>query len=147
MFALFGQVVSSEVLMASESGCPIERHDIRIKKCDPMYDRGCVGGRYMPFHRAMYDPTTGQSPNAPREQLNLVTSWIDGSFVYSTYEAWLNQMRSFRNGTLRVDHLTGYPPRNTQRVPLTNSPPAHHIKMISPERMFRKYFACALILI
>lgn len=125
--------------MASESGCPIERHDIRIARCDPMYDKLCVGGRQIPFHRAMYDPSTGQSPNAPREQLNQVTSWIDGSFVYSTYETWLNQMRSFRNGTLRIDPATGYPPKNTQRVPLTNGPPAHPLKMVSPERMFREW--------
>lgn len=44
-------------------------------------------------------------------------------------------MRSFRNGTLRIDPSTGYPPKNSKRVPLTNAPPAHHFRMISPERM------------
>lgn len=122
--------------MASESGCPIEYHAIKIEKCDPMFDRRCKGDRTMPFHRAIYDPNTGQSSNSPRAQLNMVTSWIDGSFVYSTQETWLNQMRTFRNGTLRIDPNTGYPPKNTKRVPLTNQPPAHHFKLISPERMF-----------
>lgn len=122
--------------MASESGCPIEYHAIKIEKCDPMFDRNCKGGRTMPFHRAIYDLNTGQSPNSPREQLNMVTSYIDGSFVYSTYETWLNQMRTFRNGTLKIDPKTGYPPKNTKRVPLWNGPPANHFKMISPERMF-----------
>ena len=67
-----------------------------------------------------------------------MTSWIDGSFVYSTKEAWINEMRTFRNGTLKmcdgtpyVDKETspiechprmGMPPRNTARVPLENSP-------------------------
>lgn len=69
MLAFFGQVVSSEILMASESGCPIEMHRIDIDKCDEMYDRECQGGKYMPFHRAGYDPKTGQSPNRPREQV------------------------------------------------------------------------------
>jgi dual oxidase len=32
-------------------------------------------------------------------QTNRVTSWIDGSFIYSTSEAWVNAMRSFHNGT------------------------------------------------
>lgn len=95
IFAFFGQIISSEILMASESGCPIEMHRIKIEKCDPMYDRDCRGGRTMPFYRAAYDPTTGQSPNLPREQLNRVTSWIDGSFIYSTSETWLNTMRAF----------------------------------------------------
>lgn len=63
-------MVSSEILMASESGCPIEMHKIEIAKCDEMFDRDCKGGRKMPFHRATYDSSTGQSPNLPREQVS-----------------------------------------------------------------------------
>lgn len=73
LFAFFGQLLSSEILMASEPGCPIEMHHIEIPKCDPMYDVECEGGRSMPFHRAHYDATTGQSPNLPREQVSKAT--------------------------------------------------------------------------
>ena len=62
-------MVSSEVVMASESGCPIEIHDIEIEKCDDMFDSECQGGKSIPFHRAAYDRQTGQSPNSPREQV------------------------------------------------------------------------------
>jgi dual oxidase len=62
-------VVSSEILMASEAGCPIEMHRIPIEKCDEMYDKDCRGDKWMPFHRAWYDIKTGQSPNSPREQV------------------------------------------------------------------------------
>lgn len=73
MLAFFGQVVTSEVVMASESGCPIEMHHIEIEKCDEMYDKECLGDKYIPFHRAMYDRKTGQSPNSPREQVRELT--------------------------------------------------------------------------
>jgi hypothetical protein len=66
---LSGQVVSAEILMASEHGCPIEMHRIPIEKCDEMYDEQCDGQTFMPFHRAHYDTKTGQSPNSPREQV------------------------------------------------------------------------------
>lgn len=62
-------VVGFQVVMASESGCPIEMHHIEIEKCDEMYDKECKGNRYIPFHRASYDRETGQSPNSPREQV------------------------------------------------------------------------------
>lgn len=62
--------MSSEVLMASESGCPIEVHRIEIEKCDEVYDQECQGNKYIPFHRAGYDRRTGQSPNSPREQVS-----------------------------------------------------------------------------
>lgn len=69
LLAFFGQVVTNEIVMASESGCPIEMHRIEVEKCDEMYDKDCRGDRYIPFHRALYDRNTGQSPNAPREQV------------------------------------------------------------------------------
>lgn len=136
--AFFGQVVSAEILMASEHGCPIEMHRIPIDKCDEMYDSNCKGDTFMPFHRAQYDVKTGQSPNSPREQLNRMTSWIDASFVYSTKEAWVNAMRTFRNGTFRMtgDPLLGLPPKNVDRIPLQNNPAPHVLRMLPPERMF-----------
>ncbi|XP_069683631.1 dual oxidase [Periplaneta americana] len=136
LLAFFGQVVSSEVLMASESGCPIEVHRIEIEKCDEMYDRECRGDKYIPFHRAGYDRKTGQSPNSPREQTNRMTAWIDGSFIYSTSEAWVNAMRSFRNGTFLTDESGKLPVKNTMRVPLFNSPAPHVLRMMNPERLF-----------
>lgn len=140
LLAFFGQVVTNEIVMASESGCPIEMHRIEIEKCDEMYDKDCRGDRYIPFHRAAYDRTTGQSPNAPREQINQMTSWIDGSFIYSTSEAWLNAMRTFVNGSMLTEKDGTMPVRNTMRVPLFNNPVPHVMKMLSPERLFRKYF-------
>lgn len=136
LLAFFGQVVTNEIVMASESGCPIEMHRIEIEKCDEMYDKECRGDRYIPFHRAMYDRNTGQSPNAPREQLNQMTAWIDGSFIYSTSEAWLNAMRSYENGTLLSDKEGRMPVKNTMRVPLFNNPLPHIMRMLSPERLF-----------
>ncbi|XP_071748300.1 dual oxidase isoform X2 [Lepeophtheirus salmonis] len=133
-----GQLVSAEILMASELGCPIEMAKIEIEKCDEMYDEKCEGTAFMPFHRAYYDRRTGQSPNSPREQLNRMTSWIDGSFIYSTKEAWVNTMRTFSNGLLKTngDAIFGLPTRNKDRVPLENRPAPHVLRMLNPERMF-----------
>lgn len=136
--AFFGQVVSNEIVMASESGCPIEMFKIEIEKCDEAYDAECKGDKYIPFHRAAYDRETGQSPNAPREQINQVTSWIDGSFVYSTSETWLNAMRSFVNGTLLTEKGGTMPVRNTMRVPLFNNPIPHQMRMSNSEKLFCK---------
>lgn len=138
LLAFFGQVVTNEVVMASESGCPIEMHRIEIERCDEMYDRECRGDRYIPFHRAAYDRNTGQSPNAPREQLNQMTAWIDGSFIYSTSEAWLNAMRSFQDGLLLTNDKGTMPVKNTMRVPLFNNPVPHVMRMLNPERLYRK---------
>lgn len=71
-------------------------------------------------------------------KINRVTSWIDGSFIYSTSEAWVNAMRSFVNGTFLTDKTGKLPIRNTMRVPLFNNPVPHALRTLSPERLFRK---------
>lgn len=136
LLAYFGQLVTSEIVMSSESGCPIEMHRIDIEKCDDVYDKECRGDRYIPFHRASYDKKTGQSPNAPREQINQVTSWIDGSVIYSTREPWVSAMRSFKNGTFKTDKDGVMPIRNSMRVPLFNNPAPHMMKANKMEKLF-----------
>ncbi|XP_046835214.1 dual oxidase isoform X1 [Vespa crabro] len=136
LFAFFGQLVTSEIIMASESGCPIEFHRIDVDKCDPVFDKECQGNKYIPFLRADYDRQTGRSPNSPREQINKVTSWIDGSFIYSSSEAWANTMRAFKNGSLLMEPSRKFPVRNTMRAPLFNHAVPHVMRMLSPERLY-----------
>lgn len=73
-----------------------------------------------------------------RLQINKVTSWIDGSFVYSSSEAWANTMRAFVNGSLLMERTRQFPVRNTMRAPLFNHAVPHVMRMLSPERLFRK---------
>lgn len=145
LLAFFGQVVTNEIVMSSESGCPIEVFKIDIEKCDEAYDVECKGDKYIPFHRAAYDRETGHSPNQPREQINQVTAWIDGSFIYSTSETWLNVMRSFVNGTLLTEKGGTMPVRNTMRVPLFNNPIPHQMRMSDASQLFCKFFAIAFV--
>ena len=145
----------------------------------------------------MMTPPPDQSPNMPREQKNTMTSWIDGSFVYSTkvkiittvqscpditildpclglglgcygygygecpyitnynsfvsmifacctihqfyqQESWVNAMRSFENGTLKMEgsQEKGMPPLNSMRVPMENAPAPHLLTQLNPERMY-----------
>lgn len=92
-----GQVVTGEIVMASESGCPIEHHRIPVDKCDHMYDSECQGAKYMPFLRAAYDRNTGQSPNSPREQVSLLPYL---TILYHTIQLYYTvPFLKFLNGT------------------------------------------------
>lgn len=72
-------------------------------------------------------------------KINQVTSWIDGSFVYSSSEAWTNTMRSFKNGSLVTEETGQFPVRNTMRAPLFNQAIPSVMRMLSPERLYCKF--------
>lgn len=53
-------------------------------------------------------------------------------------------MRSFKNGTLLSEPTSGFPVRNTMRVPLFNNPVPNILRTLSPERLFCEYTALLL---
>lgn len=68
-----------------------------------------------------------------------MTSWIDGSFVYSTSETWVNAMRSFQNGTFKTGISPDMPPLNLERVPMFTAMAPHLMRFTNPELIFCKF--------
>ncbi|WKX98615.1 hypothetical protein Q1695_013921 [Nippostrongylus brasiliensis] len=130
-----GQVVAYEIIASTQTGCPLEVMKIPVPPGDPVYDINGEGTD-IPFTRAKYDKQSGQGFNSPREQVNEVTAWIDGSFVYSVMEAWVATMRSFQNGTLKEGSQKRYPPLNNPHIPLNNPPPPQIHRLLNPDRLF-----------
>jgi peroxidase len=77
-----------------------EAMPISVPPGDPFFDPFFTNLQTISFRRALFDPSTGTS--SPREQVNEITGYIDGSNVYgSTPEraAWL---RTGSGGRLKV---------------------------------------------
>lgn len=136
MLAFFSQVIAYEIMQSTQIGCPLEMHKIPVPKCDTVFDAQCLGKTEIPFVRAKYDKETGHGFNAPREQVNERTSWIDASFLYSTQEPWVATLRAWRNGTLAEGLMNGYPPLNGPHIPLINPAPPQIHRLLNPERLF-----------
>ncbi|HYE34825.1 peroxidase family protein [Methylocaldum sp.] len=69
-----------------------ENFPIDIPAGDAFFDPQGTGTKTMPFRRAIFDAATGRSTSNPREQINEVTGYIDGSMVYGSdgaRAAWL----------------------------------------------------------
>ncbi|MCY7296305.1 peroxidase family protein [Alteromonas sp. a30] len=86
LFWQWGQFIDHDFGL-TEGTHPEEHDDIIIPTGDPFFDPNQTGTQVMSFNRSIYDETTGTSPNNPREQINEITHWLDGSNVYgSDYE-------------------------------------------------------------
>lgn len=64
--------------------------------------------------------------------------WSWSSLQYFAQESWVNAMRSFENGTLKMEgsQEKGMPPLNSMRVPMENAPAPHLLTQLNPERMY-----------
>lgn len=79
---------------------------VPVPKGDPFFDPFSTGTLTMPFHRGMFDPNTGTSTSNPREQINEITGYIDGSNVYGSDNQRLAQLRAFSGGLMKSQQTT-----------------------------------------
>jgi peroxidase len=75
---------------------------IPVPPGDPFFDPKFTGTGIIPFHRSVYDFATGST--SPREQINLVTGYIDGSMVYGSDGNRASWLRAHIGGQLKVSH-------------------------------------------
>ncbi|KAM5337869.1 dual oxidase 2 isoform 2-T2 [Glossophaga mutica] len=96
----FGYHVLSDLVSIERPGCPAEFLNIHIPPGDPVFDPDRRGDVVLPFQRSRWDPKTGQSPSNPRDLINQVTGWLDGSAIYGSSHSWSDALRSFSGGRL-----------------------------------------------
>lgn len=95
----WGQFIDHDIDLTGAAS-PAESFDIAIPAGDPIFDPGNTGTQVMPFQRSLYDPVTGTGSGNPRQQINEITAYIDGSMVYGSSAGRATALRSFSGGKL-----------------------------------------------
>lgn len=98
---LWGQFLDHDISLSTGAE-PHEPFNIRIPSGDALFDPGFTGDAEIELNRTIHDPESGQSEANPREQINEITAWIDGSMVYGSDDMRAAELRSFEGGRLRV---------------------------------------------
>ncbi len=111
----WGQFVDHD-LSLTLSDDPTELFDISMPMGDDPFDMGSTGTKLMDFHRSKFDPTTGTSLANPRQQVNELTAYLDGSMVYGSDEARALALRSMTGGKLKTS-AGNLLPLNTMHLP------------------------------
>lgn len=95
----WGQFLDHDIDL-TETHEELEFFPIQVPAGDPWFDPNGTGEMSILFFRSAYNPFA--PTDQPRQQLNFITSWIDGSNVYGSDEETANSLRLFRNGRMRV---------------------------------------------
>jgi len=107
------------------SAIPLEPVIIQVPAGDAFFDPASFGNVTMTISRSIYDKTTGTGTANPRQQITLITSYLDGSQVYGSDNTTASALRTFSNGLMRTSMLNGLemPPLNDLNI--TNANDAH----------------------
>ena len=91
---LWGQFVDHD-LDLTDGIDPPEPAAITVPAGDAAFDPDGSGSAAIAFNRSLYDRGTGTGADNPRQQLNEITAWIDGSNVYGSDAERATALRLF----------------------------------------------------
>ena len=96
----WGQFLDHDIDLTPEHS-PHESAPIPVPAGDPFFDPFNTGTEVIPFSRSTFDTATGTGPGNPRQQINLITAWIDASNVYGSDDVRAAALRT-NDGTGRL---------------------------------------------
>ncbi len=118
---VWGQFLDHDLDLTA-AGSPAEAFNVPVPAGDPSFDPNATGTQVIPLTRSVFDTATGTSTRNPRQQINQVTAWIDGSMVYGSDSVRAAALRSFNDGKLLAQSTSvgDLPPLNTNGLPNAN---------------------------
>ncbi len=118
----WGQFVDHDLDLTG-GAAPAEPFSIAIPTGDLHFDPTGTGTAVMSLSRSNYDPLTGTGPGNPRQQVNQITSYIDGSNVYGSDDGRATALRTLSGGQLKTS-AGNLLPLNTLGLPNETGGPA-----------------------
>jgi len=100
MMYAWGQFLDHD-LDLTMSALPAELFSVPVPGGDAYFDPAGTGTKAIPLTRSQYDPATGTDSSNPRQQVNSITAWIDGSMIYGSDEATATSLREHVGGRMR----------------------------------------------
>jgi len=113
----WGQFLDHDISLSPEAA-PGEDARIRIATGDSTFDPFRTGQRFIPFNRSAYDPVTGTGLDNPREQVSVITAFIDASNIYGSEPSRTMELReNDGTGRLRTSGQGRFLPLNDRDLP------------------------------
>ena len=100
MVYAWGQFIDHDMGLANTG--KTESLPIPVPTGDPSFDPNGTGTQTLPMKRSEFDAKTGTSATNPRQQVNSISAWLDGSMVYGSDTATANSLRTMSGGLMKT---------------------------------------------
>lgn len=97
----WGQFIDHDIGLTPEA-VPPEPLTIAVPSGDPFFDPEDSGTATIAFKRSAYDPLSGTRADNPRQQINAITIFLDGSAIYGSNSSRAAWLRTFSDGRLKT---------------------------------------------
>ena len=101
---IWGQFISHDIAFTPTQERNIEQYEAeRLAIQSPGDEKFFTpNSLIMSIFRSIYDKTTGTDPDNPREQINVITAWMDGGMIYGSNKERADWLRTFENGQMKT---------------------------------------------
>jgi len=97
----WGQFLDHDLSLTG-SASPREGFSVAVPAGDAWFDPAGTGAMTISMSRSEWDPATGTGTGNPRQQINEITAFIDGSQIYGVDATRAAALREFAGGRLRT---------------------------------------------
>lgn len=128
---VWGQFVDHDISLTPTG---VESFNIDVPVGDGYFDPTDTGSQLILVNRSIYDPDTGL--DSPREQVNTITAWIDGSSIYGSDESTALALRTLSGGQLKTSEGGLLPLNDLDTFPDGTLPMHNDAGIVPDEELF-----------
>ncbi len=115
MIYAWGQFIDHDITATQAGSTSVM--SIPVPTGDPAFDSSGTGTQTIDTFRSGFDPATGTSASNPREQVNQITAFLDGSMIYGANVATATALRMLSGGRLKTSDGNMLPLNNAATFP------------------------------